>query len=136
MDLQLPISSIMTAPVECIDSQEKILVLKHLYERQEFHRHFPVVEDDSLVGMVSLIDYMRVVGEATLDDNEPVYSQTTIADIMSYNPVTVSEDTTISDVGKLLSRGEVGSVVVMNDDQVSGIVTRTDLIRYFLSFED
>jgi len=132
MDLKLPISTIMTSPVECIDSEEKILVLKHLYERQQFHRHFPVTENESLVGMVSLIDYMRVVGEATLDDNEPVYSQTTVGDIMTYNPVTVSEDTTIEEVGNLLAKGEVGSVLVMNDDLISGIVTRTDLIRYFL----
>lgn len=136
MDLKLPVSAIMTAPVECVGPQDKILVIKHLYERQRFHRHFPVTENNHLVGMVSLADYMHAIGEATLDDNEPVYSLKKVEDIMSHNPVTVSKDTSIAEAGELLAKGEFSSVIVLDGDQVSGIVTATDLIRYFLKQGD
>jgi len=132
MDLKLPVSMIMMAPVECVSPQDKILVIKHLYERQQFHRHFPVLEEGRLVGMVSLADYMHAIGDATLDDNEPVYSLKKVEDIMSSNPVTVSKDTSIADAGALLAKGEFSSIIVLDNGRVSGIVTTTDLIRYFL----
>lgn len=131
MDFQLPVSTIMTAPVECVSPPQKILALKHVYEQERFHRHIPVTEQGVLVGIVSLIDYMRAIGEATLDDNEPVYSLKSVADIMSHNPVSVDEQTPIAEVGALLAKGEYSSVVVTRENQVSGIVTALDLIRYF-----
>lgn len=131
MDFQLPVSTIMTAPVECVSPPQKILVLKHVYEQERFHRHIPVTEHGVLVGIVSLIDYMRAIGEATLDDNEPVYSLKSVAEIMSHNPVSVDEQTPIAEVGALLAKGEYSSVVVTRENQVSGIVTALDLIRYF-----
>lgn len=136
MDLKLPVSTIMIAPVECVGPQDKLLVIKHLYERQHFHRHFPVMENDRLVGMVSLVDYMHAIGEATLDDNEPVYSLKKVEDIMSLNPVTVSKATSIAEAGALLAKGEFSSVVVLDGEQVCGIVTAMDLIRYFLKQGD
>ncbi|MES2555748.1 MAG: CBS domain-containing protein [Bacteroidota bacterium] len=136
MNFQLPVSTIMTAPVECVNPQQKILDLKHLYEKRNFHRHIPVTEKGVLVGMVSLVDYMRAIGDATLDDNEPVYSVKTVADIMSHDPVSVSEETSISEAGALLAKGEFSSVVITRDNCVTGIVTATDLIRYFLQQQD
>jgi CBS domain-containing membrane protein len=136
MDLKLPVSTIMITPVECVGPQDEIRVVKHLYERQNFHRHFPVVEKNNLVGMVSLADYMHAIGDATLDDNEPVYSLKKVEDIMSHNPVTVSKDTSIAEVGKLLAKGAFSSIIVLDNDRVSGIVTTTDLIRYFLKQVD
>jgi len=50
---------------------------------------------------------------------------------MSHNPVSVDEQTSIAEVGALLAKGEYSSVVVTRENQVSGIVTALDLIRYF-----
>ncbi len=136
MNLQLPVSTIMTTPVECVSPQQKILALKHLYEQERFHRHIPVTEQGELTGMVSLIDYMRAIGDATLDDSEPVYSLKIVADVMSFNPVSVSEDTSIAEVAALLAKGEFSSVVITKDNRVCGIVTATDMIRYFLKQQE
>lgn len=136
MNFQTPISTIMTTPVECVDPQDNLLVVKHLYERQKFHRHFPVTDKDVLVGMVSLVDYMHAIGDATLDDNEPVYSSKTVEDIMTRNPVTANEDASIAEVGNMLAYGEFNSVVILKDNFVSGIVTSSDLIRFFLKQQE
>jgi CBS domain-containing protein len=132
MDLNLPVSTIMTSPVECVTPNQKIIDLKHIYEKQNFHHHIPVTENGKLVGMVSLIDFMRAISYASLDDNEEVYSSKIVSDIMSIHPVSISESSTIGDVANLLAKGEFNSVVITNESQVSGIVTTTDLIRYFL----
>lgn len=132
MDLNLPVSTIMTSPVECVMPNQKIIDLKHIYESQHFHHHIPVTENGQLVGMVSLIDFMRAISYASLDDNEAVYSSKTVSDIMSIHPLGIDESSKISVVANLLSKGEFNSVVITKDNHVIGIVTTTDLIRYFL----
>lgn len=132
MNLNLPVSTIMTSPVECVSPNQKIIDLKHIYESKQFHHHIPVIENGILVGMVSLIDFMRAISYASLDDNEQIYTSKTVSDIMSIHPVSTNENTTIQDVASLLAKGEFNSIVITKDKEVVGIVTTTDLIRYFL----
>lgn len=132
MNLNLPVSSLMTTNVECISPDQKILDLKHIYEQQKFHHHVPVVDNNELVGMVSLIDFMRAVHDATLDDNESVYHLTLVRDIMSTHPISVSESTSLKEVADMLAKGQFNSVVITENKHVKGIVTTADLLRYFL----
>lgn len=132
MNLSAPISNLMTSNVKCVQPDQKIIDLKHIYEQQKFHHHVPVVKNDKLVGMVSLIDFMRAIHDATLDDNEEVYHTKYVKDIMSLNPVTSSESTSIQVVAELLAKGEFHSVVIADNGTVRGIVTTADLIRFFL----
>lgn len=132
MDLNLPISTIMSSNVACVSPNQKLVDLKHIYEKPIFHNHIPVVENDMLVGMVSLIDFMRAVSYSSLDDNEQVYQNTLVKDIMSINPYSVEDSTLIKEIAQKLSKGEFHSVVLTNAGKVSGIVTSTDLIKYML----
>ena len=133
MNLNLPVSSIMTTNVECVSPDQKLLELKHIYEKQLFHHHIPVTEDGKLVGIVSLIDFMRAISNASLDDNEAVYNTQTVRDIMSIHPVSVAESATIREVAELLKRGEFHSVIIADNLHVTGIVTSADIIRLFLA---
>jgi CBS domain-containing protein len=132
MDKSQPISTIMTKEVECVSPEQKILDVKHIYEKRNFHRHIPVVENDKLVGMVSLVDFMRKIQNATLDDAEPVYNEVTVSEIMSRAPAFVSPDTTIETVAKELATGAVHAYVVAENGKVEGIVSTADVIRFFL----
>lgn len=133
MDRKQPISTIMTTEVECVTPDQKILDVKHIYEKRNFHHHIPVVSNDELVGMVSLIDFMRKIHDASLDDSEAVYNEVTVAEIMSRAPAFVSPDTPIETVAKDLSKGEVHAYVVAEDGKVKGIVSTADIIRFFLA---
>jgi CBS domain-containing protein len=106
-----------------------LIDLKHIYEKQSFHSHIPVTENGKLVGMISLIDFMRAVSYATLDDNEAVYHEKKVSDIMSIHPVSVPDNSTIKEIAELLSKGDFHSVVLTHNDTISGIVTTTDLVR-------
>ena len=132
MNLESPVSSIMTTSVECVNPTQKIVDLKHIYEQQKFHHHIPVVENDQLVGMVSLIDFMREIHNATLDDNEKVYQETLVKEIMSVHPVTISTHTSIREAAELLAKGEFHSLVVSDNGAVSGILTTSDLLQFLL----
>lgn len=132
MDLSAPISSIMTTDVESVSPSQKLLDIKHIYERRSFHHHIPVVEGGQLVGMVSLIDFMRNIQNATLDDNESVYHNLSVKDIMTEHPITVTPETSIEDVARVLSKGEFHALIVRNNGNIAGIVTTADLLNYFL----
>lgn len=132
MNLNDPISTIMTADVVTIGPEQKLLDLKHIYENKRFHHHVPVVQDGSLVGIVSLIDFMRVISGASLDDDEAVYHDTKVNEIMTANPVTISIDSRVNDAATILSKGDIRSVLVLENKSLLGIVTTADIIRGFL----
>ena len=52
------ISTIMTKNVVCVSPNQKILDVKHIFEKKHFHHHIPVTENNKLMGMISLIDFM------------------------------------------------------------------------------
>jgi acetoin utilization protein AcuB len=132
MKLNLPVSTIMTSPVTCVQPEQLLVDLKHIYEQVNFHHHVPVTENDTLIGVVSLIDFMREVHHATLDDNDKVYQTKKVRDIMSLNPYNVPSDTPLIDVVENLSTGQFNSVIITENGKVTGIVTTADLLKLLL----
>jgi acetoin utilization protein AcuB len=55
-----------------------------------------------------------------------------VRDIMRINPVAVTPETPIAHVAEILSKGEIRSVVIAEENEIRGIVTTADIIRYFL----
>jgi CBS domain-containing protein len=53
----------------------------------------------------------------------------TVLDIMTADPVTVTPDTSISDVATLMVEREVGRVPVMDGDRLVGIISKSDIVR-------
>lgn len=132
MNLDSTISDIMTTGVVCIEPTQKLIDLKHIYEQPTFHSHVPVTENNKLVGIVSLINFMRAIHDASLDDNEAVYHELSVSDIMTPNPTTVTSSTSIREAAEILAKGQFHSLVVSDNDEVSGILTTTDLIKNML----
>jgi len=130
-----PIRNLMTKEVVTLElsntlyTAEKRLKTNHI-------RHIPVVEGDKLIGLISLSDLKRVSfidaysKEGTEDT--PVYNLLTIKDMMIKNPITVSPESTILEVSKLLASKEFHSLPVVEDDKLIGIVTTTDLLHFFI----
>ncbi|HAX24815.1 MAG TPA: CBS domain-containing protein [Thermomicrobiales bacterium] len=78
----------------------------------------PVVEDGRLVGLVTEYDIIAKEGQ-------------TVGDIMTRDVVTVSEDTDAEAVAQILTSQHVRRVPVVLDGRVTGIVSRSDLVRLF-----
>ena len=52
----------------------------------------------------------------------------TVEQIMTINPRTVNVDDTVSDAAALMREGDIGDVIVIEDDQVTGILTDRDIV--------
>lgn len=130
-----PISSIMTREVitlslkDSLYSAEKRMKTNHI-------RHMPVIDNDKLIGLISLSDLQRISfidaysKEGTEDT--PVYNMLSIKDMMIKEPLTASPQTTILEVSKLLASKEFHSLPVVDNEKLVGIITTTDLLHYFI----
>ena len=127
------IASIMTKNVVCVSPQQKIIDFKHIYEKQKFHHHIPVIENDALVGMVSLIDFMYKIKGAGLDDKNPVYNDLLVKDIMTPNPKSSTSNASIEEVAQELSKGRFHDIPIVEDKKVIGIVSTADVIKFYLN---
>jgi CBS domain-containing protein len=122
----------MTTNVTSVGPTQKLIDVKHIFERKKFHHHIPVTENSKLIGMVSLIDYVQAIKDASLDDNECVYHDLFVSDVMCKNPKSKPSKTTIKEIAQELAKGEIHAIVIEDNNVLKGIVSTTDLIHFFL----
>lgn len=120
----------MTKDVDTVTPRQKLIHVKRIYEKLDFHRHIPVVDNYLLTGMISLIDFMRFIGDASLDDNDPIYQNQIVEEVMTSNPVSISPDTSIQEAARIFSAGTFHSLPVTDDDNMLGILTSSDVLKY------
>ncbi|MEP3839079.1 MAG: CBS domain-containing protein [Algibacter sp.] len=132
----IPISTIMTKNIIAISPREDLDRVEMLFNRHKI-KHIPVVSHGVIVGMVSYTDLMRIsfseeVPEDSRTVNSVVYNAFTIEQVMVKDVVTVTGDTSIKEVAKLLADREFHAVPVVDDGVPVGIVSTTDLLYYFI----
>lgn len=127
------IIEVMTKNVVCVTPDQYLLDVKHIYEKENFHHHIPVEENGKLVGMVSLIDFMYHISGAGISDDNKVYKELKVKDIMTQKPFYLTTNSTINDVSRVLAEGNYHAVPVLENDNIVGIVSTADIIKHFLS---
>jgi len=129
-----PISKIMSAEVVTVHQGQKLSDVRHIICESDIH-HVPVVDGKKLVGLISYTDLMKLnivisgADERTID--AIVDQQFTIQEVMVTELTALNATDTVRQASKILSEGNFHSVpVVDKQNQIVGIVTMTDLIRY------
>lgn len=127
------ITEIMTSDPTTIERSAPISEAYGLLRNAPFH-HLVVVEGDDPVGMLATSDILRLVYDVDGADDRALRTfidhQFTIDDAMTEELRTVTSDATIRDAAAQLADGSIHSVLVMDGDRLSGIVTTTDLARH------
>lgn len=122
----------MTTQVVTVKPSQQLVDIKHIFEKRDFHHHVPVAENGKLKGMISLVDFLYAIKNASLDDNENVYHQLLARDIMRERPVTISSKASLKEVAEILAKGDIHAIVICDEGFIRGIISTADIIRYIL----
>ncbi|WP_339895621.1 CBS domain-containing protein [uncultured Algibacter sp.] len=133
---RVPISAIMTKNIIALTREDDLERAEMLFNRHKI-KHIPVVSGEAIIGMLSYTDLMRISFAETHDEEinsveSVVYNMFTIEQVMVKNVVTVTSETTIKEVAKILADREFHALPIVDDGALMGIVTTTDLLNYFI----
>lgn len=130
-----PVSHIMTKEVISVAENDKLDEVVRIFRKKNI-RHLPVRSGKKISGMISRNDINRLTFGALFDNqegtDEAILQMLTIPQVMTADLHTVSSDTPIRDVAEIFSAAEYHSLPVVDDGELKGIVTTTDVIRYML----
>ncbi len=97
-------------------------------------RHLPVVDEGTLVGMVTERDLLRAVpaaGTVPEEERRRILGTRTVREVMARQVVTVTPDTPVEEAALLLADHDVDCLPVVEDGRLVGILSETDLLRAF-----
>lgn len=138
MKKHVSVTSIMTTNVVKINVTDDLTKAEQLFKKHHI-RHIPVVSGNSIVGMLSYTDLLRISFVDAVDEDADVvdvtvYNMFTVEQVMTKKLVTISPETTIKEAAEILATHEFHALPVVYDQLLVGIVTTTDVIKYLLSF--
>ena len=134
MKQRVPISAIMVKELIKVPSNEKLSLVYHFFQEHAI-RHIPVTEGEKLIGIISKNDMLKIpyaiagINEEVIPD---ILDNHQLVDIMTKNPITIAPTSTIKEAVEILSNESFHSIPVVEDGNLVGIVTSTDMLKYLL----
>ena len=136
MRKRTPISEIMTKDLVTLNLTDSLENAEKLFKENKI-RHIPVIHNKEILGILSYTDILRISFADVSDDEKNVdtfvYDMFSIKQVMAKNVFAVSSNTTIKEVAELLAKKEFHALPVVDDNELVGIVTTTDLIKYLIN---
>lgn len=88
-------------------------------------RHLPVVDGGRVVGVVTDRDLRLAIAREDMPDDA------TVSDAMTAPAITTSPETPVEDAAAVLIRNRIGCLPVVEDGELVGILSESDLLRAF-----
>jgi CBS domain-containing protein len=129
MNTELPIKKIKSSKIVFVKPDDTMLKVEEIFDNFSIH-HILVVENEALCGIISKSDLLKVYITHTNEGKIPERSIILAEQIMTKDPITLDTEDTIGLAADLFLSNKIHSVPVLNGDQLSGIVTNHDLLKY------
>jgi len=130
MLLDTPIGKLMTEDVIVIDAHDQLRDIVSTFNNHGI-RHAPVVQSGRLVGMLSWID-LKKLPVSDVDGIMTSNGKIVASELMTREPVSVQTDDTLEELAEIFTENEFHAVPVLEGSRIVGIVSTTDVIKYFL----
>jgi acetoin utilization protein AcuB len=126
----------MTENVLAVETFDSISIARQVMAKHRVNQ-LPVLDNDILVGIVTDRDIrdayptsMLIARTQEIDEFAESY---TVEEVMSHDVFTVRPETPLTTAVSLLRRHRIGSLPVIKDKQLVGIITRSDILDFVLS---
>lgn len=129
MNTETPIKKIKTSKIIYVLPNDTMMKVEEIFESLPIH-HILVIENESLRGIISKSDLLRVYRNCAADGTIPDRHKLKAEEIMTTDPITLDTEDTIGLAADIFLSNKIHSIPVFNGDQLSGIVTNHDIIKY------
>jgi CBS domain-containing protein len=134
----MQVREIMSTDIEVVDRNDNLRTVEERMATKQL-RHLPVLEQGEVVGMVTQRDLFKAAMSSAMGYGEKAqqaYLQSVrVKEIMVYPVVTVAPDTSVVAAADMMMNRGIGCLPVVEDHQLIGIVTKTDLLRYLRALD-
>lgn len=131
-----PIRIIMTSEVFSVQENQKLSEVVELFRKHKI-RHLPVLNGKKVSGIISRTDINRLTFGALFENqegaDEAVLEILSIPQVMTAKPRVVQQEDSIKSVAEIFASEEFHALPVVENEELKGIVTTTDVIRYMLA---
>ncbi len=126
------LSTIMQRKLYVISPGDRVIHARHIMVNQGIAR-LPVVEKNKLVGIISDIEialaFASLKKSYSLGKQKHQLDELTVGEVMKAPVIWTDSSITVADAAKTMLKHNVGSLPIVEDDRLIGMVTRTDLLR-------
>jgi acetoin utilization protein AcuB len=126
----------MTERVLAVETFDSIGTARQLMAKHRINQ-LPVLENDNLVGIVTDRDIRDAYPTSMLigrpKEIDAFAQSYTVEEVMTHDIFTVRPETALATAVSLLRRHRIGSLPVVKNKQLVGIITRSDILDFVLS---
>jgi acetoin utilization protein AcuB len=128
------VDEIMSRKVITVKSGDTLYKAQELMVKNSI-RHLPVVQGKELDGIITESDVRgafitQSIGSSEIAILDP--KKMKVADFMTRNPQVVGPETNVEDAALLIYKNKIGSIPVLDDNKLVGIVSILDLLGLFI----
>ena len=131
------VSDHLSAHVFSLKPNDVVVAASRLMRDKQI-RHVPILNEGRLVGIVSDRDVRQATFRDFLEyqrDDGPMHQRlqrVNLLDIMNRRVQTVRLSSTLADAADRMIQSHIGSLPVVEQEQLVGVITETDLLRAFV----
>jgi acetoin utilization protein AcuB len=126
----------MNDGVLAVETFDSIAIARQLMAKHRVNQ-LPVLDDDSLVGIVTDRDIRDAYPTSMMINRteaiDKFAEKITVEEVMTHDIFVVRPETTLAKAVGLLRKHRIGSLPVVKNRQLVGIITRSDILDFVLS---
>jgi len=126
------VHTIMQKNVHAVDPTDRVIHARHIMITENVAR-LPVVKQGRLVGMISdkeiAFSLASIKRSFKLGRQKHQLEELLVGDVMKIPAIWIPHNTSISAAAKVMIKQNVGALPIIQDDVITGIITRTDLLK-------
>jgi CBS domain-containing protein len=128
----MQVNELMTTDVVTVGRNDDLRLVDDLMAERHI-RHIPVVEDGALVGLVTQRDVFKARMSSTMGYGEKsqraFLHAVPVKEVMAHPVITIAPEMSVAEAVDLLINKGIGCLPVVQDGQLLGIVTKTNLLQ-------
>lgn len=134
MNIQAPVSSIMSTDLMVVQSDDKVVIVRDIMEINEIH-HVPVVNFNKIVGLISKSDLLHFLKGMNYNSYQDLMNDVRLKnyiaeEIMTEDLECLQPEDSIEKAIELFQKNRFHAIPIVKDDHsLVGILTTFDIIN-------